>query len=51
VSGNAFSTSGFRVRVKQKGGIVPVIGIDHVQLAMPAGGEELARRFIEMCWN
>lgn len=24
---------------------MPVIGIDHVQLAMPAGGEEQARRF------
>ena len=30
---------------KKKGGIVPIIGIDHVQLAMPAGGEDLARRF------
>jgi catechol 2,3-dioxygenase-like lactoylglutathione lyase family enzyme len=24
---------------------VPILGIDHVQLAMPAGGEEQARRF------
>lgn len=24
---------------------MPIIGIDHVQLAMPAGGEELARSF------
>jgi len=24
---------------------MPIVGLDHVQLAMPAGGEEAARRF------
>lgn len=24
---------------------MPIVGVDHVQLAMPAGGEDLARRF------
>ena len=24
---------------------MPIVGIEHVQLAMPAGGEDLARRF------
>ena len=24
---------------------MPIIGLDHVQLAMPAGGEDLARHF------
>ena len=33
---------------------MPILAIDHVQLAMPAGGEPLARRFyselLGICW-
>ena len=29
----------------QAGDVIEIVGIDHVQLSMPAGGEEEARRF------